>query len=135
VPVEEEVLRRTTSPIASRENSANVQTPTVQQATPISSNSHSQSTHKNQALERGRWFSGREPSKRHTSPRPVVKCDGWKCQPRQPNETAVVLALGASKDGQNAWGDRDGQSMTAVLVMLLGEFRRLILSRNVSVAV
>jgi len=115
----EELLRRTTSPLASRENSASVQTPTVQQVTPISSNSHSQSIHMNQSLERGRWISGREPSKRYTSPSPVIKCDGWKCQPRQTKETAVVLALGAAKDSQNAWEDQHGQSMTAVLVALL----------------
>jgi hypothetical protein len=88
----EELLRRTTSPLASRENSASVQTPTVQQVTPISSNSHSQSIHMNQSLERGRWISGREPSKRYTSPSPVIKCDGWKCQPRQTKETAVVVS-------------------------------------------
>lgn len=59
-----------------------------------------------------------EPIPRCSSPPPALECDGFHCD-EYSVETAHVLALGACKDGQKAWEDQHGQSMTAVLVELL----------------
>jgi len=108
---------------ASRQSSLNIHPPTFKQPTMISVkslSSHMSSIQEDQPSDLATSWSSvlSEPILRCSSPPPALVCDGFLCDDYSV-EAARVLALGACKDGQNAWEDQHGQSMTAVLVTLL----------------
>jgi hypothetical protein len=74
----------------------------------------------------GEWFGSfggeSSPIARCASPMELF-CQGW-CKP-EPNHHAkypVVISLSAAKDGQRAWEDATGSSMTQTLVKILRTF-------------
>jgi len=110
--------RISTDRIASRQSSLNILPPTKKQPTLISVkslSSHMSSIREEQSS--AQWASS--PIMRCSSPPPALECDGFQLCDNFSAEVPHVIALGACKDGQNAWEDQNGHSMTAVLVELL----------------
>lgn len=77
---------------------------------------------KTDAMWLGSFGGESSPIARCASPMELF-CQGW-CKP-EPNHTSkypVVISLSAAKDGQRAWEDATGSSMTQTLVTLLRTF-------------
>ena len=74
----------------------------------------------------GVWFGSfggeASPIARCASPMELF-CQGW-CKPEPNHQTKypVVISLSAAKDGQRAWEDATGSSMTQTLVQILRTF-------------